>query len=136
MVQQYEITLKAYPRGFHLITDEVLTHIKDLPEAGLMNLFIKHTSAGLTLNENADPSVRADLETSFNHLVPEDEPYYTHIHEGSDDMPAHIKTTLVGSSVTIPISNYKLNLGVWQGITLCEFRRHTSPRSIFVSVLS
>ena len=136
MVQQYEITLKAYPRGFHLITNEVLSHIKDLPESGIMNIFIKHTSAGLTLNENADPSVRVDLESSFNHLVPENESYYTHTYEGSDDMPAHIKTSLVGSSVTIPISNYKLSLGVWQGLTLCEFRGHLSPRSIHVSILS
>lgn len=136
MVQQHEITLKSYPRGFHLITDEVLSQVGKLPKSGLMHIFIKHTSAGLTLNENADPSVRADLESSFNKLVPENEPYYTHTFEGSDDMPAHIKSSLVGSSVSIPILDYKLNIGVWQGITLCEFRTGQYKRRIVVTIIS
>lgn len=135
MVQQFEITLKPYSRGFHLITDEVLENINRLPETGLMTVFIKHTSAGLTLNENADPSVRVDLESSFNNIVPENQPYYTHTFEGSDDMPAHVKSSLVGSSVTIPITNHKLNIGVWQGITLCEFRSGKHQRSLVVTIV-
>lgn len=136
MVQQYEITLKRRSRGFHLITDEVLSNINDLPQSGLMNIFIKHTSAGLTLNENADPSVRVDLDSSFDKLVPENEPHYTHTDEGSDDMPAHIKSSLVGSSVSIPIVNSKLCVGIWQGITLCEFRSNGSPRNIVITIIS
>lgn len=135
MVQQFEITLKPYSRGFHLITDEVLENINHLPQTGLMTIFIKHTSAGLTLNENADPSVRVDLESSFNNIVPENQPYYTHTFEGSDDMPAHVKSSLVGSSVTIPITNHKLNIGIWQGITLCEFRSGMHQRSLVVTII-
>ena len=122
MIIQKEIILKPRPRGFHLVTKEIAGCLEDLPDAGLLHLFIKHTSAGLTINENADPSVRVDFDSSFDHLVRENEPYYTHIFEGADDMPAHIKSSLVGSSVTIPISNGRLNLGTWQGIYLCEFR--------------
>ena len=136
MTRQYEIALPAYPRGFHLITHHVLSHVDDLPQQGLMHIFIKHTSAGLTMNENADPSVRVDFETIFNKLVPENDPGYTHNEEGPDDMPAHIKSTLSGSSVTIPVTNGKLNLGTWQGIYLCEFRNRGGQRKIVVTVHS
>jgi secondary thiamine-phosphate synthase enzyme len=132
---QREIRLTAYPRGFHLITSTVekaMTEISEI-KMGQMQVFIKHTSAGLTLNENADPSVRGDFERHFNIMVPEDAPYYQHDMEGSDDMPAHIKASLLGSSVTIPITNGKLNLGTWQGIYLCEHRDHGGSRSIVVT---
>ncbi len=136
MIQQYHIRLSAYKRGYHLITREVLHAIPDLPQTGLLNVFIQHTSAGLTINENADPSVRVDFESFFNKIVPENEPFLTHTMEGSDDMPAHIKASLVGSSVTIPITNGRLNLGTWQGIYLCEFRNHASGRKLLISVYS
>ncbi len=134
MVYQKEIKLPAYPRGFHLITSEVLQGISDLPKTGIFNLFIKHTSAGITINENADPSVRVDFEEVFNRLVPENEPYLTHTMEGPDDMPAHIKSALVGNSVTIPITNGQLNLGTWQGIYLCEFRNHGGSRKLIATI--
>lgn len=136
MVTQKEITLPEFNRGFHLITHLVEDAIGALPEIGLLNVFIHHTSAGLTINENADPTVRVDFESSFNHLVRENEPYYRHTMEGSDDMPAHIKSTLVGSSVTIPITNGRLNLGTWQGIYLCEFRNRGGRRRLVISVYS
>ncbi len=136
MIQQYSINLKPYPRGFHLITNEVLQHLQPLPEKGIVHVFIKHTSAGLTINENADPTVRLDFESSFNQLVPENAPYYKHTYEGADDMPAHIKSSLVGSSITIPISKHQLNLGTWQGIYLCEFRNRGGSRALVVSVYS
>lgn len=136
MITQKEIILPARRRGFHLITMEILREIQPLPQSGICHLFIKHTSAGLTVNENADPSVRVDFESIFNHLIPENEPYLTHIIEGPDDMPAHIKTTLAGSSVTIPITNGKLNLGTWQGIYLCEFRNHGGRRKLVATVYS
>ncbi len=133
MILQKEIILRTYPRGFHLITDAVVQQM-DLPEAGLLNIFIQHTSAGLTINENADPSVRVDFESIFNRLVPENEPYLTHTMEGPDDMPAHIKAAMVGSSVTIPISNGRLNLGTWQGVYLCEFRNHGGRRKLVATI--
>lgn len=136
MIHQKEITLNEFPRGFHLITNEVLTELGELPEKGLLNVFIQHTSAGLTLNENADPTVREDFESSFNHLVPENEPYYKHTMEGSDDMPAHIKSSLVGSSITIPITNGKLKTGTWQGIYLCEFRNKGGNRKLVLTIYS
>ncbi len=136
MIRQIDFSLPAYPRGFHLITDEVLHQLGELPEAGLLNLFIKHTSAGLTINENADPSVRVDFESIFNKLVPENLPFLTHTIEGPDDMPAHIKAALVGSSLTIPISNRRLNLGVWQGIYLCEFRNRAGRRKLVATIYS
>ena len=135
MIKQKEIILQAYSRGFHLITDTIIQEI-ELPKTGLLNVFIQHTSAGLTINENADPSVRVDFESIFNRMVPENEPYLTHTMEGPDDMPAHIKAALVGSSVTIPISNGRLNLGTWQGVYLCEFRNHASGRKLIVTVYS
>jgi len=133
MIKQREIRLAAYPRGFHLITDAIVQQM-DLPETGLLNIFIQHTSAGLTINENADPSVRVDFESIFNRLVPENEPYLTHTMEGPDDMPAHIKAALVGSSVTIPISQGRLNLGTWQGVYLCEFRNHGGRRKLVATI--
>jgi len=134
MIQQYSIQLPPFKRGFHLITNLVLKQIPALSEKGIFHLFIQHTSAGLTINENADPTVRLDFESSFNHLVKENEPYYQHNYEGSDDMPAHIKSSLVGSSVTVPITNYKLNLGTWQGIYLCEFRNSGGGRKLIATV--
>ncbi len=137
MISQVEMVLPACSRGFHLITRMVLEQIEELPPTGLFHLFIKHTSAGLTINENADPSVRVDFEQVFNkRIMPEHEPYLTHTMEGSDDMPAHIKSTLVGSSVTIPITNGRLNLGTWQGIYLCEFRNHGGRRKLVATIYS
>ena len=136
MVVQKEITLNPKPRGFHLITQEVVGYLQDLPDTGLIHLFIKHTSAGLTINENADPSVRVDFDSSFDHLVRENEPFYTHIFEGSDDMPAHIKSSLIGSSISIPITNGQLSMGTWQGIYLCEFRNRGGARKLVISIYS
>ena len=136
MVIQKSITMSPVPRGFHLITREVVEAIGKLPDAGLMHVLIKHTSAGLTLNENADPSVRVDFESFLNHLIPENHPSYTHIFEGADDMPAHLKASIVGSSVTIPITRGRLNLGTWQGIYLCEFRDHGGSRRLVITVTS
>ena len=136
MIEQKEIVLDAYPRGFNLITQTIKKQLPALPEKGLLNLFIKHTSAGITINENADPSVPIDLENSINDLVKENEPFYTHTQEGSDDMPAHIKSSLIGCSLTIPIQNYQLALGVWQGIYLCEFRDYGGHRKILSTIYS
>jgi len=136
MITQFEFRLPAKQRGFHIITQEILTEISPLPETGLLNLFIKHTSAGLTINENADPDVRVDFESIFNKMVPENMPFLTHTIEGPDDMPAHIKSSLVGSSVTIPITNGQLNLGTWQGVFLCEFRNRGGGRKLVATVYS
>lgn len=137
MVTQYNIDLASYPRGFHLITDQILSRV-DLSgiAAGLLNVFIKHTSASLTINENADPTVRSDFESHFNKAVPELAPYYQHTYEGPDDMPAHLKASTLGSSVTVPITNGKLNLGTWQGIYLGEHRDHGGGRKLVVTVYS
>ncbi len=134
MIKQYEIKLPQFRRGFHLITRHILDGVGDLPAAGLMNIFIHHTSAGLMINENADPSVRTDLNSSFDHLAPERMSYYTHVMEGDDDMPAHIKSALTGVSLTIPISGGRLKLGTWQGIFLGEFRNHGGSRRLTVTV--
>lgn len=136
MVVQQELTLPEFERGFHLITHLIEQELSDLPETGLLNVFIKHTSAGLTINENADSTVRVDFESSFNHLVKENEPFYKHTLEGPDDMPAHVKSSLVGSTLTIPISNGRLALGTWQGIYLCEFRNRGGNRKLLLSVYS
>ncbi|MBK8808994.1 MAG: YjbQ family protein [Bacteroidales bacterium] len=136
MVSQYEIILSPYKRGFHLITSKVLEKLKELPQSGICNVFIHHTSAALTINENADASVRADFETFFNAIVPDAFKGFTHILEGSDDMSAHIKASILGYSVTIPIENSKLKLGTWQGIYLCEFRNDASSRKITVTIIS
>jgi len=134
---QKEFVLSAKSRGFHLITSELLNEIPEIRhfQCGLLHLFIKHTSASLTINENADPTVRQDLEAYFNQAIPENEPYYQHTYEGSDDMPAHIKSSILGSSISIPISNRQLNLGCWQGIYLCEHRNRGGSRS-FVATLN
>ncbi|RIZ65883.1 MAG: YjbQ family protein [Methylococcales bacterium] len=127
---QKEFTLSAKNRGFHLITDEIIKAIPELKrfDCGLLHLFIQHTSASLTINENADPTVRQDLESHFNIFVPEKAPYYRHDYEGDDDMPAHIKNCLLGSSISIPITRGSLNLGIWQGIYLCEHRNLAGGR--------
>lgn len=133
---QKEIRLKAHERGFHLITDDVLHHVPEIArvQVGMMHVFIQHTSAGLTINENADATVRGDFERFFNHAVPENEPYYRHTYEGSDDMPAHLKSSLLGTSLSIPITQGRLNLGTWQGIYLCEHRNHGGQRRIVVTL--
>ena len=136
MVKQYFIDLQPRPRGFHLITREVLDHIDALPESGIFNVFIKHTSAALTINENADPSVRVDFENYYDAIVPEDQPGLIHTFEGPDDMPAHIKSSITGSDINIPITNGRLNLGTWQGIYLCEFRNHGGSRKLVVTIYS
>ena len=133
---QKDITIYNKIRGFHLITDDI---VKSLPEIknfniGVLQLFIRHTSASLTINENTEASVRNDFEYHFNKMVPEGNQYYTHTIEGEDDMPAHLKTSIIGTSVTIPITNHKFNLGIWQGIYLCEFRNFASPRSLVITV--
>lgn len=130
MIIQKEIRLKPRSRGFHLITSEILAALPNLPKVGLLNVFIQHTSAGLTINENADPSVRLDFETVFNKLVPENDPEYTHVFEGGDDMPAHIKSSMLGSSLCIPVENGRLAMGTWQGIYLGEFRNNASERRL------
>ncbi len=136
MIVQREIQLPRFSRGFHLITNFIEEELDEIPAEGILFVHIKHTSAGLCLNENADPSVRVDFEGIFNRLVPEDEPYYTHTFEGSDDMPAHVKSVLCGNSVNIPISNHRLNLGTWQGIYLCEFRNNGGGRKLVLTVMS
>ena len=134
MWQQSDFSLAARQRGFHLVTAEIVRNLPALPRTGMLNLFIKHTSAALTINENADPDVRADMNSVFNRLVRENEPYYLHTMEGPDDMPAHVKCSLIGPSLTIPITAGRLNLGTWQGIYLCEFRHHGGARKIVATV--
>jgi secondary thiamine-phosphate synthase enzyme len=135
MIQQKQIVLKARSRGFHLISDEIENEL-ELPENGLLNLFLMHSSAGLTINENADPSVRVDFETVFNKLIPEGDQDYIHTMEGLDDMPAHIKSSLTGVSLTIPIMKHQLAMGIWQGIYLCEFRNYGGRRKLIATVYS
>jgi secondary thiamine-phosphate synthase enzyme len=136
MTQQLEFTLSPKCSGFHLVTREIIQQLPDLPQAGILHLFVKHTSCGLTINENADPSVRVDFESIMNKLVPELQPYYTHTLEGADDMPAHVKSSLVGSSISIPITNHRLNLGTWQGIYFCEFRDYGGEREMVATIVS
>ena len=136
MIQQIPFSLPAFPRGFHLITNQVIQQLGPLPELGFCHLFIQHTSAGLTINENADPDVLSDFESIFNHVVPENLPFLKHTIEGPDDMPAHIKAAMVGSSVTIPISGHHFNLGTWQGIYLCEFRNRGGNRRLVATIYS
>lgn len=135
MIRQSEITLPHFPRGFHLITNHILSGIGELPESGMLNLFIKHTSAALMINEKADSAVLWDFATSFDRLFPENVSLYAHVDEGADDMPAHLKAGISGSSVTIPVTSAKLNLGAWQGIYLCEFRNHGGLRKIVATIL-
>lgn len=135
MVYQEIVRLQPFRRGFHLITGQVESVIgRSEIQNGICNVFIKHTSASLTINENADPTVRDDFERFFNHMVPEDTPYFEHTYEGSDDMPAHIKSSLMGASLNIPITGGRLNMGTWQGIYLCEHRNHGGQRSIVVTL--
>lgn len=135
-VFQKEISLKAKERGFHLVTGEIIGEVRELKDfkTGILHVFIKHTSAGLTINENADSTVRDDFESHFNEMVPENMSYYKHITEGPDDMPAHIKASLLGNSLQIPITNGKLNLGTWQGIYLCEHRDRASDRKLVITI--
>lgn len=135
-VKQTTITIAPKPRGFHLITDDIERALFELGtvDAGILHVFIQHTSASLTINENADPTVRQDFESHFNNMVPENAPYYRHTFEGPDDMPAHLKASLLGSSVTIPVTNGRLNMGVWQGVYLCEHRDHGGARRLVVSL--
>jgi len=134
MIIQKTLSLSPFPRGFHLITREVAEAAGELPDSGIMHVLIQHTSAGLTLNENADPSVRYDFERFFNHMIPENHPLYSHVFEGADDMPAHLKASIIGSSVTIPITKGRLNLGTWQGIYLCEFRNRGGSRRLVITI--
>ncbi|MBQ2506983.1 MAG: YjbQ family protein [Bacteroidaceae bacterium] len=135
MIQQIEFTLSPKSRGCHLITHEVMEHLsKNLPQTGLLNLFVKHTSCALSINENADPDVRRDMDNILNQLIKENEPFYEHTLEGADDMPAHAKCSLMGVSLTIPITSGHLNLGTWQGIYLCEFRNYGGPRRIVATL--
>lgn len=135
MIIQKEIILKTYPRGIHLITNEIVGMLPELPSRGIVNLFIQHTSCALTINENADPDVRGDMNQILNRLIPENERYYRHSEEGPDDMPAHAKTMLTGTSLTIPITGHRLNLGIWQGIYLCEYRNHGGHRKIIATIV-
>ena len=134
MIQQFLLIMPARQKGFHLITDHVIKALPALPQAGLLHAFIQHTSAGLAINENADPTVRHDMDKSFDELASENRPYYQHTMEGPDDMPAHIKSVLVGSSVSVPVTDGKLNLGTWQGIYLCEFRSQATPRTLVLTL--
>lgn len=135
MIQQVEFALTAKHRGCHLVTREIIDRLpKPLPKAGLFNLFVKHTSCALSINENADPDVRSDMEKIMNHIVRENEPYYDHVLEGADDMPAHAKSSLFGVSLSIPITDGRLNLGTWQGIYLCEFRDYGGARRIVATI--
>ena len=136
MITQTEFSLRPFPRGIHLVTGAVLEKLPSLPSKGLLHLLIKHTSAALALNENADPDVRRDLNAIFDRLVPENAPFYLHTDEGPDDMPSHAKSVIVGSSLTLPVTGGRLNLGTWQGIYLCEFRDHGGPRHIVATIIS
>ena len=138
MWQQVNLSLPAKQRGFHLVTNDIMRQLPQLSKVncGILHLFIQHSSASLTINENADPTVRSDMEAHFNHFVPERAPYYQHTYEGDDDMPAHIKASLLGASISIPITNGQLNLGTWQGIYLCEFRNRASSRKIVLTIQS
>ena len=135
----YDMTTKSYikpkRRGFHLVTSEIMNQLPKLPKTGIMNIFTKHTSCGLSINENADPDVRVDMETIFNRLVPENRPEYEHTLEGADDMPAHAKSILSGVSITIPITDGRLNLGTWQGVYFCEYRNYGGSRELVVTII-
>ena len=136
MTSQYEFSLPSFSRGYHVITDLVMKHLDDLPDVGILNLFIKHTSAAVTINESADPDVLSDFESIFNYIIPENLPFLKHTMEGADDMPAHIKAAMIGCSIQIPITNGRLNLGTWQGIYLCEFRNLGGARKLVATVIS
>tara|TARA_B100000242_G_scaffold294015_1_gene274199 strand:- start:888 stop:1295 length:408 start_codon:yes stop_codon:yes gene_type:complete len=133
MIFQKEITLKPFPRGFHLISDIIFDELPNM--SGIVNIFIKHTSASLTINENADPAVRVDFENHFNKLVSENDNHYTHTLEGKDDMTSHIKSSILGSSVNFPIKNGIPQIGIWQGVYLCEHRNQASSRQIIITIV-
>lgn len=135
MVFQKEVTLPAFRRGYHLITRFISEQVPELPETGLLNILVKHTSAGITINENADPTVRSDFERFMNKMIPEGDPVYEHTDEGDDDMPAHLKSSVIGAFINIPITRHRLNLGTWQGIYFCEFRNYGGPRKLVLTVL-
>lgn len=134
MIYQVEISLPEMRRGYHLITRLIEEQLPDLPQKGLLNILVQHTSAGITINENADPSVRTDFESFINKMIPENDPVYIHTYEGADDMPAHLKSSVIGSTLTIPITNQRLNLGTWQGIYFCEFRDYGGKRKLVLTV--
>jgi secondary thiamine-phosphate synthase enzyme len=136
LIQQKEITLPPFHRGYHLITRLIEENLPELPSAGLLHILVKHTSAGITLNENADPTVRNDFEVFMNKMIPEYDPVYVHMDEGADDMPAHLKSSVIGAEVTIPITGHRLNLGTWQGIYFCEFRNFGGKRRLVLTVFS
>ncbi len=136
MIQQHEITFPPFQRGYHLITGLIEKSLPELPEKGLLHILVKHTSAGITINENADPTVRSDFENFINKMIPEKDPVYVHTYEGDDDMPAHIKSSVFGAEVTIPITNHRLNLGTWQGIYFCEFRNSGGSRRAVLTIFS
>ena len=136
MINQVEFTLPAFNRGYHIITNLITRELKNIPKNGLVNIFIKHTSAALTINENADPSVVVDFENFMNNIIPDGNKLFTHTMEGPDDMAAHIKSSTFGQSLTIPITNHKLNLGTWQGIYLCEFRNNGGSRKLVITIYS
>ncbi|WP_224491649.1 secondary thiamine-phosphate synthase enzyme YjbQ [Robertkochia flava] len=133
---QKELVLPSFPRGFHLITLDLLQELPEIKQirTGILHVFIKHTSASLCINENADPTVRTDFESHFNVMVPEGAPYYIHTYEGPDDMPAHIKAALLGNALNIPVSEGKLNLGTWQGVYLCEHRNYGGARRLVLTL--
>jgi secondary thiamine-phosphate synthase enzyme len=136
MIIQKEITLDAYKRGVHLITSEIENNLPELPKTGMLNIFVKHTSAAISINENADPSVRTDMNNFLDKFSPDDTPYFTHTDEGLDDMPSHVKSSFIGNSVNIPITNKKLNMGIWQGIYLLEFRNAFRQRKLVLTIYS
>ncbi len=136
MIWQKEITLSGFRRGYHLITRLIEENLDELPEKGLLHILVKHTSAGITINENADPTVRSDFESFINKLIPENDPTYVHTYEGDDDMPAHLKSSVIGAQITIPITHRSLNLGTWQGIYFCEFRNFGGSRKLVLTVFS
>ena len=135
MVYQKEVVLPKFNRGFHLISELIVKELDFIPDSGILNIFLQHTSAALSLNENADSEVRRDMETFFNKLIPENFPFYSHTLEGPDDMPAHLKSSVFGSSLNIPITNGRLNLGTWQGIYFCEFRNNPGRRKIVLTII-
>lgn len=136
MIQQLEISLPHFRRGYHLITSIIEKELPELPEKGLLHILVKHTSAGITLNENADPTVRGDFESFINKMIPENDPVYEHTLEGSDDMPAHLKSSVIGPEITIPVTHSRLNLGTWQGIYFCEFRNGRRSRRLVLTIYS
>ena len=134
-MRQVEFVLPPFPRGYHVITNHVVETLGQLPSTGILHVFIKHTSAAITINESADPDVLTDFESIFNFLIPENMPFLTHTIEGPDDMPAHIKAAMIGNSISIPITDGRLNLGTWQGIYLCEFRNRGGSRKLVATIM-